>query len=147
MGDADAAREARSASSGQETELHDRESDGDCSSFASSRHHQADVNWAGPVVISRGSNPGLSTSACATQRPRPAVMASACAVVLLAIVFCFAGSPLHAEPMAEKQGADLAKLFDSVVDTVDKKFFDEATLRQVDWRRRANEVRPSALAA
>src|SRR5262245_66301844 len=47
----------------------------------------------------------------------------------------------------DQQAIDLAKLFDAVVDTVDKKFFDEALLKQIAWRGRAKTVRPAVLSA
>ena len=40
---------------------------------------------------------------------------------------------------------DLAKLFDTVVDTVNKSFFDQAALNQGHWRERAQAIRPSVL--
>jgi carboxyl-terminal processing protease len=90
------------------------------------------------------------------RRSRPAPLACAFATALLAVSFCCTHSPLSAEgraPVAytgshwEQQGIDLAKLFDAVVDTIDKKFFDEGLLKQLDWRGRANAVRPSVLEA
>jgi carboxyl-terminal processing protease len=47
----------------------------------------------------------------------------------------------------DKQDIDLGKLFDAVIDTVDKRFFDLARLGQIDWRGRAAAVRPSVVAA
>ena len=43
--------------------------------------------------------------------------------------------------------AELARLFDAVVETIEKKFFDETLLKRLDWRARANAVRPSVLSA
>src|SRR5262249_45763353 len=42
---------------------------------------------------------------------------------------------------------DLGKLHDAVVEAIEKNFFDEALLRQVDWRARATAVRPSVVSA
>lgn len=42
---------------------------------------------------------------------------------------------------------DIGKLFDAVVDNVEKNFFDVAKLKQVEWSSRAAAVRPSVLAA
>ena len=82
-------------------------------------------------------------------------MACAFATAVLAASFCThpaRGAEEHAvaayaEGRWDKPGIDLAKLFDAVVDTVDKKFFDETLLKQLDWRGRANAVRPSVLSA
>jgi carboxyl-terminal processing protease len=82
--------------------------------------------------------------------------AHALAIALLAVSCCGVGSyatTLGQERAAAGQtqrddfGIDRAKLFDAVVDTVDKEFFDEAILRQIDWRSRAQAVRPSVLSA
>jgi carboxyl-terminal processing protease len=89
------------------------------------------------------------------RRSRSAPMACAFATAVLAVSFCAHSAwsaeerpaAAHAEARWDKQGIDLAKLFDAVVDTVDKKFFDEALLKQLDWRGRANAVRPSVVAA
>src|SRR5262249_471116 len=42
---------------------------------------------------------------------------------------------------------EIEKLYDGVVNTVERSFFDVARLKEVDWRTRAAEVRPSVLAA
>ena len=44
-------------------------------------------------------------------------------------------------------GIDRAKLFDAVVETIQARFFDEAKLKQLDWRTRAQAVRASVLSA
>jgi carboxyl-terminal processing protease len=54
---------------------------------------------------------------------------------------------LSTEFHAEQNAVDPAKLYDAVVETVERNFFDEALLRQLDWRERAKAVRPSVLAA
>jgi carboxyl-terminal processing protease len=55
-------------------------------------------------------------------------------------------------PYAQSQAwsgapVDPARLLDSVVETIEKNFFDEQLLRQVDWGGRAQAVRASVLAA
>src|ERR1043166_652422 len=42
---------------------------------------------------------------------------------------------------------DRAALFDAVVKTVEKEFFDVQRLREIDWSARAQAVRPKVLAA
>lgn len=42
---------------------------------------------------------------------------------------------------------DLAKLFDSVVDTIARKFVNERLLTELDWQARAKAVRPAVLAS
>ena len=46
-----------------------------------------------------------------------------------------------------RQSVDLAKLYDAVVDTVEQRFFNDALLKQLNWRGRANAARASVLAA
>jgi len=90
------------------------------------------------------------------RRNRFALSARVFATALLAAASCCASSALraqergpgaHAEARWDQQAIDLAKLFDAVVDTVDKKFFDEALLKQIAWRGRAKTVRPAVLSA
>jgi carboxyl-terminal processing protease len=45
----------------------------------------------------------------------------------------------------DRTSEELAKLYDAVVETIDQKFFDEALLKQLDWRARAQAVRASVL--
>ena len=96
------------------------------------------------------------------RRPRSAAAVHAFAAVLLVSSCCLG---FHAAPRAQERtsqerapdfyvqtpwdarSVDLAKLYDTVVDTVEKKFFDEALLKRLDWRARANAVRPSVLSA
>jgi carboxyl-terminal processing protease len=52
----------------------------------------------------------------------------------------------HTEANAGEK-VDLAKLFDNVVDTINQKFVNEKSLKEVDWQVRAKAVRPSVLAA
>src|SRR5262245_20269364 len=56
-------------------------------------------------------------------------------------------APAPARAQWDENPIDLAKLFDAVVDTIDSKSFDEALLKQLDWRARAREVRPSIISA
>jgi carboxyl-terminal processing protease len=53
----------------------------------------------------------------------------------------------HAQVSVEWTGekVDLAQLFDAVVDTVNKRFFDQAALNRNNWRERAQAMRPSVL--
>ena len=88
------------------------------------------------------------------RRPCSAPVARACVALLLTIAFCFISPAPNAEEHVAPAGSrwdgqaiDLGKLFDAVVDTVDKRFFDEALLKQIDWRGRASAVRPSVVAA
>src|SRR5262249_16763916 len=46
-----------------------------------------------------------------------------------------------------RQNVDLAKLYEAVVDTVEQRFFNDALLKQLNWRGRASAVRGSVLAA
>jgi carboxyl-terminal processing protease len=95
------------------------------------------------------------------ERPRSAATARAFATALLALL-CWLGphAALQAQqlapsartavvPMPWDKGAsiDLAQLFDTVVETVERRFFDEALLKRQDWRSRAAAVRASVLAA
>jgi carboxyl-terminal processing protease len=88
---------------------------------------------------------------------RSAAAASVLATFLLLLPFCCtalrpAGAEerapsVHAEPQWDTKTAELVRLFDAVVDTIEKKFFDETLLKRLDWRARANAVRPSVLSA
>jgi carboxyl-terminal processing protease len=91
-------------------------------------------------------------------RPRrTAAVARVLATVLLALPFCYAGfrpagaeeraPSVHSEPQWDRETVELARLFDAVVETIEKKFFDETLLKRLDWRARANAVRPSVLSA
>jgi len=53
----------------------------------------------------------------------------------------------HAQVSVEWTGGkvDLAQLFDAVVDTVNKRFFDQAALNRNNWRERAQALRPLVL--
>jgi carboxyl-terminal processing protease len=57
----------------------------------------------------------------------------------------------RAEPpppaISDSASLDVAKLYDAVVQTVDKAFYDPKLLQELDWKTRANAVRPSVLAA
>jgi len=50
-------------------------------------------------------------------------------------------------PWDNGSSIEIEKLYDGVVDTIERSFFDVARLKEVDWRTRAAEVRPSVLAA
>jgi hypothetical protein len=65
---------------------------------------------------------------------------------LLAAAYAEARAPF-AEFHAEQNAVDPASLYDAVVETVEKGFFDATLLKQLDWRERAKAVRPSVLAA
>ena len=91
-------------------------------------------------------------------RPRrSAAAARVLATVVLLLPFCCTGlrpagaeeqaPSVHAEPQWDAKTSELARLFDAVVETIEKKFFDETLLKQLDWRGRANAVRPSVLSA
>lgn len=91
-------------------------------------------------------------------RPRRAPAATrVLATVVLLLPFCCTGlrpagaeeqaPSVHAEPQWDAKTSELARLFDAVVETIEKKFFDETLLKQLDWRGRANAVRPSVLSA
>src|SRR5262245_54570997 len=92
-----------------------------------------------------------------THRPFSfARFASTATTALLLLAICCAGLEVFAQERAPaahvpaswtKDGVDLAKLFAAVVDTVDKKFFDTAVLKKLDWRGRADAVRGSVVAA
>jgi carboxyl-terminal processing protease len=92
------------------------------------------------------------------RQPRFFVAIHAFTAVVFLVSCCLAGSlptagaqesapALHPESSWNEQSIDLAKLFDSVVETVEKTFFDVAMLKQVDWQTRAKAVRPSVLSA
>jgi carboxyl-terminal processing protease len=91
-------------------------------------------------------------------RPRrSAAAARVLATVVLLLPFCCTGlrpagaeeraPAVHAEPQWDWKTAELAKLFDAVVETIDQKFFDEALLKRLDWPARAQALRPSVLSA
>jgi hypothetical protein len=74
--------------------------------------------------------------------------------VLLASSGPAIGSVSGAEPVPgpagrhpDWQDIDRGKLFDTVVETIETKFFDTARLREIDWRGRAYAVRASVLEA
>jgi carboxyl-terminal processing protease len=52
-----------------------------------------------------------------------------------------------AETPWDKQSLDVAKLYDTVVETVEREFFDQGLLKRLDWRERAKAVRPSVVSA
>jgi carboxyl-terminal processing protease len=96
------------------------------------------------------------------QRPRPAVAPRVLLAIVLALACCFSVpvAPRAQEQTAQdqppsidletpwgRQSVDLTKLYDAVVDTVERRFFDEARLKELNWRTRTDALRPSVLAA
>lgn len=76
------------------------------------------------------------------------------AVVALISFLAFAPSSRAEAPIAAtaarseaNASVDLAKLFDTVVDTIDRRFVNERILKELDWQARAKAVRPAVLAA
>jgi carboxyl-terminal processing protease len=91
-------------------------------------------------------------------RPRrSAAAARVLATGVLLLPFCCTGlrpagaeqqaPAVNVEPQWDAKTAELARLFDAVVETIDQKFFDEALLKRLDWRARAQALRPSVLSA
>ncbi|NWG25276.1 MAG: hypothetical protein HXY30_12845 [Pseudorhodoplanes sp.] len=58
-----------------------------------------------------------------------------------------AEQPVSTQSQREGESADLGKLHDSVVETIEKNFYDEALLKRLDWSARAAAVRPSVVSA
>jgi carboxyl-terminal processing protease len=56
-------------------------------------------------------------------------------------------APLHSRAQPAAPELDRAKLFDTVVETVEQRFVDKDRLKQMNWRARADAVRPTVLAA
>ena len=76
------------------------------------------------------------------------VALSYCSVALWSVAATEERTPaVSSESYQEKTSNELAKLFDSVVETTDQKFFDETLLKQLDWRTRAQTMRSSVLSA
>jgi hypothetical protein len=82
------------------------------------------------------------------------------ALALASFIIALAVCSLSLPPSAEAEdlqsqalerwshnGVELPRLFDAVVDTVEKNFFDEALLKRIDWRARAQAARQSVAAA
>src|SRR5215510_15089776 len=46
-----------------------------------------------------------------------------------------------------EKDVDVAKLYDTVVETIDQRFYDEGILKKLDWRARAQALRPSVVSA
>jgi carboxyl-terminal processing protease len=83
-------------------------------------------------------------------------VALALARFIIALAVCSLSVPPRAEAedlqsraqeRRSHDGAELPRLFDAVVDTVEKNFFDEALLKRIDWRARAQAARQSVLGA
>jgi carboxyl-terminal processing protease len=96
------------------------------------------------------------------QRPRSAVATRVFLAVMLALACCFSvpvtpraqeqapqeqARSIELETPWGRQSVDPAKLYDAVVDTIEQRFFNDALLKQLNWRSRADAVRPSVLAA
>ncbi len=80
--------------------------------------------------------------------------ASFAAVVALISFLALAPSSRAEAPIAApaarseaNASVDLAKLFDAVADTIDRKFVNERILKELDWQARAKAVRASVLSA
>jgi carboxyl-terminal processing protease len=79
--------------------------------------------------------------------------AIACAAVAALVLLSSPGGYAHAEQPAsiqsqrDRESADLGKLYDSVVETIEKNFYDEGLLKRLDWSGRAAAVRPSVVSA
>lgn len=71
------------------------------------------------------------------------VMASSCASTVRAET---SATPAHSEASVGAS-VDLAKLFDTVVQTIDQRFVDAELLKKLDWQARAKAVRSSVLSA
>ena len=56
-------------------------------------------------------------------------------------------APLHSRAQPAAPELDRAKLFDTIVETVEQRFVDKDRLKQMNWRARADAVRPAVLAA
>jgi carboxyl-terminal processing protease len=54
---------------------------------------------------------------------------------------------MAAEPHSSWTNVDIAKLYDAVVETIEKNFFDDVRLQEIAWRARADALRPAVLAA
>ena len=92
------------------------------------------------------------------RRPRSAAMVCAFAAMLLALVL--PNTPRAQDVASSEQSSsvavaapwgtqsvDLAKLYDAVVETIERRFVDDALLRRLKWRARADALRPSVLTA
>lgn len=60
------------------------------------------------------------------------------------LAFCWCADVQRASAESD---IDRAKLFDAVVDKIEQRFFDEKRLKEIDWRARADAMRPAVLAA
>src|SRR5882672_9435532 len=88
------------------------------------------------------------------------LFAATCAVATVLFAFSCYDAGLHAvlatdarapespaSPYSGENSVDLAKLYDAVIETIEKKFFDGALLKRLDWRARANDLRPLVVSA
>jgi carboxyl-terminal processing protease len=100
---------------------------------------------------------GTVTRAFAATKPPLRRRRRAFAAILFACSLCCLGVPptasaeerplTHAEARWDKTSIDPAKLYDTIIETIEKKFFDDALLSKLDWRARANAARSSVLSA
>ena len=74
------------------------------------------------------------------------VIALACSLAFAPVSYAEAPAAAASEARAVAD-VDLAKLFDAVVDTIDRNFVDSELLKTLDWQARAREVRPSVISA
>jgi carboxyl-terminal processing protease len=99
----------------------------------------------------------MQNGALALQWRRPGTETRTFAALLFACSLCCLGMhptasaeerpTARAEVRWDKKGIDPAKLYDAIIETIERKFFDEALLGQLDWRVRANTTRSSVLSA
>ena len=79
------------------------------------------------------------------------VAARGLAAVLTLCAYAGMVGNTRAEPtpptFSESSSSDVAKLYDAVIETIDKVFYDPKLLQQIEWKTRTNNVRPSVLAA
>jgi carboxyl-terminal processing protease len=100
---------------------------------------------------------GKMTRAFAATKPPLRRRRRAFAAILFACSLCCLGvqptASAEERPLAhsgvgwDKKGIDRAKLYDAIIGTIEKKFFDDALLSKLDWRNRANATRSSVLSA
>ena len=84
------------------------------------------------------------------RRPTASIAAVIAFISLLALAPSSRAETSIAAPVARSEASasvDLAKLFDAVVDTIDRRFVNEQILKELDWQARAKAVRASVLAA
>ena len=101
---------------------------------------------------------GHQSKAAAMRRSRSFLTAFVSAMAFLVVSFGHLGphsaSRAQENPPApqlrlpwDEGSVDVGKLYDAVIENVEKTFFDVAKLKQIDWRARADAIRPSVLSA